>query len=396
MTIPIAQLDSAQIIGISSATDGSAAADTTLTRNSGPGWTSNVPVTFPVSGIILTGSSGRTAFASLATGARTITFPDATDMVALLGTAQTFTAAQTRTITDSATSGAGAVTTMMTLDHETSGTPGIGYGLQILGKLQDTTTASISAGAIQLNWLVAAHASASSQWLFQTISNAGALSTALIAGSGISGATAGMIVGGAITTFGGIWATNVTPSPNNYAVASNGVQSNLNAANQAILSINGATVVSAQTSSILMFQPVTTTITAIGTAQTAGNTVINTTAAAVGAQQYSPMSVWQGQGWETTDGASKSVAFGAQCVPVQGTALPTGNWVLSSNINAAGWTTCLTVGSTGNMKQPSGATLTIGNAAVTGLTAGVLAATTNASIVITDQTGQAYRIPCII
>lgn len=44
----------------------------------------------------------------------------------------------------------------------------------------------------------------------------------------------------------------------------------------------------------------------------------------------------------------------------------------------------------------SGKALTLGNAAATGLAAGVLAATTNATIVITDSTGQAYRIPCII
>lgn len=40
--------------------------------------------------------------------------------------------------------------------------------------------------------------------------------------------------------------------------------------------------------------------------------------------------------------------------------------------------------------------LTTDNAATTGLSAGALAATTNASIVLTDATGQAYRIPCII
>lgn len=38
----------------------------------------------------------------------------------------------------------------------------------------------------------------------------------------------------------------------------------------------------------------------------------------------------------------------------------------------------------------------LSNAAVTGLTAGVLAATTNATIVLYDSTGQAYRVPCII
>jgi predicted TIM-barrel enzyme len=44
----------------------------------------------------------------------------------------------------------------------------------------------------------------------------------------------------------------------------------------------------------------------------------------------------------------------------------------------------------------SGKRLTLGNANTTGLSAGALAATTNASIVIYDSTGQAYRIPCII
>lgn len=41
-------------------------------------------------------------------------------------------------------------------------------------------------------------------------------------------------------------------------------------------------------------------------------------------------------------------------------------------------------------------TLQLGNAAVTGLTAGLLAAATNASITLSDSTGQVYRIPCII
>jgi len=44
----------------------------------------------------------------------------------------------------------------------------------------------------------------------------------------------------------------------------------------------------------------------------------------------------------------------------------------------------------------SGQALKLGNAATTGLTPGVLAATTNASITLTDSAGQVYRIPCII
>jgi hypothetical protein len=47
-------------------------------------------------------------------------------------------------------------------------------------------------------------------------------------------------------------------------------------------------------------------------------------------------------------------------------------------------------------KVVSGSNFWLGNAAVTGLVAGALAGTTNASIVIYDSAGQAYRIPCII
>lgn len=50
----------------------------------------------------------------------------------------------------------------------------------------------------------------------------------------------------------------------------------------------------------------------------------------------------------------------------------------------------------GGLTIGSGQALKLGNAATTGLTAGVLAATTNATISITDSTGQVYRIPCII
>ena len=44
----------------------------------------------------------------------------------------------------------------------------------------------------------------------------------------------------------------------------------------------------------------------------------------------------------------------------------------------------------------SGKAFKLGNAAVTGLVAGALAALTNASIVIQDSAGTSYRIPCII
>lgn len=53
-------------------------------------------------------------------------------------------------------------------------------------------------------------------------------------------------------------------------------------------------------------------------------------------------------------------------------------------------------GATQAFTMASGKKIVLGNAATTGLTAGVLSATTNSTIVLTDSTGQDYRIPCII
>lgn len=44
----------------------------------------------------------------------------------------------------------------------------------------------------------------------------------------------------------------------------------------------------------------------------------------------------------------------------------------------------------------SGVSLKLGNAAVTGLIAGALAALTNATVTMQDSSGQVYRFPCII
>lgn len=65
-------------------------------------------------------------------------------------------------------------------------------------------------------------------------------------------------------------------------------------------------------------------------------------------------------------------------------------------LNTASGDPGLNLGTSGKTIIPSGTALRIGVAATTGLGAGVLAALTNASIVVEDSTGQAYRIPCII
>lgn len=69
---------------------------------------------------------------------------------------------------------------------------------------------------------------------------------------------------------------------------------------------------------------------------------------------------------------------------------------VASGTGAQTAATRLTLSALSGVVVASGVALQLGNAAVTGLGAGVLAALTNASIVITDGGGQAYRIPCLI
>lgn len=62
---------------------------------------------------------------------------------------------------------------------------------------------------------------------------------------------------------------------------------------------------------------------------------VNSTLAAVGAQQYSPAEWRCGNGWKTTaTAASQTVCFQDQIKPVQGAASPSGLYVFSSIINA--------------------------------------------------------------
>ena len=86
--------------------------------------------------------------------------------------------------------------------------------------------------------------------------------------------------------------------------------------------------------------------TAIGTAQTADLTIQNTTAAAAGAQQYSPGLVLEGRGWATGAGASQASQWLLQNRPVQGTTLLQ-DLVLYSSINGAAYTEALKIGQVG-------------------------------------------------
>lgn len=101
----------------------------------------------------------------------------------------------------------------------------------------------------------------------------------------------------------------------------------------------------------------------IGTTSETGLIVENTTAAAAGAQQYSPMLCQEGQGWKTDATAgSQSVEFCWEVQPVQGTSAPTANYILKRSINGGAFSTVGTFTSAGNFT--SGSTITSGAAII--------------------------------
>lgn len=96
--------------------------------------------------------------------------------------------------------------------------------------------------------------------------------------------------------------------------------------------------------------------------------------------------------WAKFAWVSNQFRFGAVSGSSSGTDRAA-SWDYGSKLASAA--AAITVPATsGNIVFGGGVQLS--NAAVTGLTAGVLAATTNATIVLYDSTGQAYRVPCII
>lgn len=93
----------------------------------------------------------------------------------------------------------------------------------------------------------------------------------------------------------------------------------------------------------------------LGTTTVTGEELTNTTAAAAGAQQVSPSTVWTGQGWKTTaTAASQTVNFQAYVLPVQGSANPSANWTLQSQINGGGYNNTLAVTSGGQVLLTAG------------------------------------------
>jgi len=88
----------------------------------------------------------------------------------------------------------------------------------------------------------------------------------------------------------------------------------------------------------------------INATSTDGFVLTNTTAAAAGAQQWSPRLRLTSQGWKTNaTAASQTVDWIVENQPVQGAANPTTNLVFSSQVNAGGYTSLFTFASDGTL-----------------------------------------------
>lgn len=105
-----------------------------------------------------------------------LAWPSGGGTAALLGAANAFTAAQSVAITDAATA---AASTLLTLGHNSSGTPAANFAGRLLMQLQSSTTANRDAAAIDALWTTATDASRTSRIDFANVRNGGALTRVL-------------------------------------------------------------------------------------------------------------------------------------------------------------------------------------------------------------------------
>lgn len=109
-------------------------------------------------------------------------------------------------LSDAATN---AISTVVGIDHSTSGTPAAGYGSQILMLGQSSTTASQNMGALAWDWVTATHASRASEMTFWGVFNASSLTK--IATLALTAATTSTLtLGVAGTTLGNLALTGNT------------------------------------------------------------------------------------------------------------------------------------------------------------------------------------------
>jgi hypothetical protein len=88
---------------------------------------------------------------------------------------------------------------------------------------------------------------------------------------------------------------------------------------------------------IAVNKTLTGSLSAVGTAQTVHTSIQNTTAAANGAQQYSPVFELSGQGWNPTAGASRTAKWGFQSQPIQATGDPANGLSIFSSVNGTAY-----------------------------------------------------------
>lgn len=99
---------------------------------------------------------------------------------------------------------------------------------------------------------------------------------------------------------------------------------------------------------------ITQTQLALGTTTLTGLMLINSTAAAFGAQQVSPSVRWSGQGWKSTaTSASQTIDFRAYVLPVQGTSAASGEWRLDSSLAGGSFNNVFKVDSAGAITSVS-------------------------------------------
>jgi hypothetical protein len=128
---------------------------------------------------------------------------------------------------------------------------------------------------------------------------------------------------------------------------------------------------------------VTMTRSGIGATSSDGIVLLNATAAAAGAQQFSPRLRLTGQGWKTTAAAaSQTVDWIIETRPVQGTASPTVQLAFARQVNTGGFSDIVVFDSIGG----SGNTVSITGASTTSLSATASISAGNGFITIEAQT----------
>jgi hypothetical protein len=215
-----------------------------------------------------------------------------------------------------------------------------------------------------------------------------------ISGSGTTGITATLpTVNSNVGTFQGITVNGkgIVTAAVNQSYLTSAVTSLANYSGDTTLTISAST--GAVTMEINLASANTWTaaathnIAGIGATSTDGLILENTTAAGSGSQQWSPRLHFIGRGWKTNSTASSEVVdWIAEAQPVQGSTAPTVNLVLSSQVNAAGYTTQVTFTSTGNLNVTS-VTLSSGNLTMSnGGQEIVFKSNSNGSLLLTDGT----------